>query len=100
MATFFPPRFLEWESFSDCALFPDLCLLVPFLKAVKTFKEHSISGKSVFKKNHMATNETKSLTLSFSLIAIWKVPPMKGAKRKKEPSAQDLQTDNNNQAGT
>ena len=26
---FFPPRFLEWESFSDCA-FPDLCLLVPF----------------------------------------------------------------------
>ena len=26
---FFPPRFLEWESFL-IAPFPDLCLLVPF----------------------------------------------------------------------
>ena len=27
---FFPPRFLEWESFFLIAPFPDLCLLVPF----------------------------------------------------------------------
>ena len=26
---FSPPRFLEWESFSDCAFF-NLCLLIPF----------------------------------------------------------------------
>ena len=40
-SVFYPPRFLEWESYSDCA-FPDLCLLVPFniLSHLTTIKVH------------------------------------------------------------